>query len=529
MNQRSWRQILEHIYLVGVCFFLFWEVSAMTEAPWMGLDAIFPYIGIALAALGLALCRLRLGPLWVMVALLGWIFINCFVRDVFFDDSGLLEAQMGAINNGVLAIMVIAPTALVVTRKRLAAYMRVLLMLWTAAFTVLAVIGIWAALTGHVVNSLAGSWETGLLAKNNRLLLMSHATTGAVRMGLSVILATLGAVMTNHKYARWGYAACGLVQMASMALTDCRTSFIALGASLGLMLLIQIVRCGVRHGKPRGAWLRWACGFAVVAVLTLGTYRAMTGTLELLAPHVKHDLEDILLTDVPAEMYISDEERAELDTEEVIETASRAVDNAWQLYETGEIEQEEVNTVKHRKIASGNMLNGRTKVWEAALMLMVFNPVYLLVGMTSVYAPILINVPIIVMGRFEYTYPHVHNIYLQTLVSWGIPGFVLLAVFCVFFLRAAWRVMFRHELRLWLRLAPVVTGYVMICELVDCFTLLSTGSAMLEFGCLFAGLTIAIDRYARGKMKLPEEPVPAQAQELPAEAPSAEAPAEVQP
>ena len=107
--------------------------------------------------------------------------------------------------------------------------------------------------------------------------------------------------------------------------------------------------------------------------------------------------------------------------------------------------------------------------------------------------------------------------------------FLLLAVFCVFFLRAAWRVMFRHALRLWLRLAPVVTGYVMICELVDCFTLLSTGSAMLEFGCLFAGLTIAIDRYARGKMKLPEEPVPAQAQELPAEAPSAEAPAEVQP
>ena len=155
----------------------------------------------------------------------------------------------------------------------------------------------------------------------------------------------------------------------------------------------------------------------------------------------------------------------------------------------------ETDAVQHREIEPDNPFNDRHIIWGGALRLLGSELRFLLTGTTTVLAPELTN---------RHTGPHdgpffqhVHNIYLQTLVSWGVPGLAMLAAFLVLFLLAAFRVLVRHDLPLALRLVPVPTLYVMLCEMVDCFTRLSENSPLLLLGCLFAGLTFAVDARAR--------------------------------
>ena len=88
---------------------------------------------------------------------------------------------------------------------------------------------------------------------------------------------------------------------------------------------------------------------------------------------------------------------------------------------------------------------------------------------------------------------HARNLYLQTLVSWGIPGLLLLlAVISIFFTQTA-RIP-KRNLPLWVLMMPFPVIYLLVCELVDCFTMLSTGSPMLYWLCLLMG---AVDAQAR--------------------------------
>lgn len=450
------RRVCEHVYMLAVCAFLLWDVAYMTEAEWtFAVRGFFPGIFYGLAAAALVMTRLRLGPAYLLGGLLVWMAASSAYQGV-----QLLQAEMSEIANGVLAFLVILPAARVVRKEILNRYLRVLLAVWTVSFTLQAGIGLWAALTGHAVFSLKGTWYIGVNLGDHRLYTMAYVTTGAVKLGLSVLLAALGAAMTRHPAGKAAYAVGGLLQLACLSLTDCRTAFIAVGAMLGLMVLTRIVR-----PKEKRA-LRWACGLLAVVVLTVGTYTALSGTLTALSPHVKHELDNINLLELPGELL----------------PAASA---------------EETGAVQHRQLEADNLFNNRQVIWAAAVRLLREAPEYLLTGTTAALSPMLTNM--YVTERTGQTFAHVHNIYLQTLVSWGVPGFLLLAAFLVIFLLAARRVMLRHALPLWERLLPVPVLYVMLCEMVDCFTRLSAMSPLLLFACLFAGLTLAADaREGRG-------------------------------
>ncbi|MBQ8556978.1 MAG: O-antigen ligase family protein [Clostridia bacterium] len=452
-NRSLVRQICEHVYMLSVCVFLLWDVAYMTEGSFTAVSAYFPAVWYGLAAAALVMCRGRLGPVWLLMALLLWMTASSAYR-----GTQVLEAEQQALANGVLAFLVICPAPRVIAPRRLEGYLRTLLALWTAAFTLQAAIGLWAALTGHAVFSLKGTWYIGVNMGDNRLYLMAYVTTSAVKLGLSVLLAALGAVM-HRRAGRVMYILCALVQLVCLSLTDCRTAFIAVGAALGAMALIALVRRG--KGKVRPClMLRWACGLLAVLVLTVGMYVGLTRTLTALSPHVDHELNNLTILELPAELL----------------PAASA---------------EDTGAVRHRALEAGNLLNDRTLIWKAALRLLVFSPKYLVTGTTTALSPILMNAYLLEI--VERPFNHAHNIYLQTLVSWGIPGFALLAAFLVIFLRAAWRVAFVHAVPSWQRFVPVPVLYVMLCEMVDCFTLLSAATPMLLLGCFFAGLTLAID------------------------------------
>ncbi len=458
---RRLRAACEHLYMLAVGFFLLWNVFYMTEAQWtFDVRGAFPALWLGLAAAALVMTRMKPGAGAWLLMLQVWMLVSSAYR-----GAEVLSAQTGQIARAALAFGVMLPAARVVRQDRLMRWVKALLALWTACMTLQAFIGLWAALTGHAVFSLRGTWYIGVNLGDHRLYLNAYVTTGAVKMGLSVLLAAFLLANTRKRALKIVYLLAMAVQLACLSLTDCRTAFIAVGASLGLMLAVAVLK----SGKPRRRWLRWtACALAVL-LMTAAVYGGLSGLLTALSPHVPHELDNLTLTELPAHLL-----------------PSASAEGA----------------VQHRTLQAGNLLNNRPVIWRAALRLLAGNPKLLLTGTTTALAPLLTNAQIPPAEQVGYQFQHVHSIWLQTLVSWGLPGLLLVMAFLAAFLPAAWRVMARHALPLKQRLTPVPVLYVMLCEMVDCFTRFSEESPLLLFGCLFAGLTLAIDAQARERARL---------------------------
>ena len=456
MAARRWRAVCEHAYMLVVCFFLLWNVFYMTEAQWtFDVRGAFPAVWLGLAGAALVMTRLKPGAAYApLLALPVWMLVSSAYRGV-----AVLSAQTADICRAALAFGVMLPAARVVRRERFEVYLRMLLALWTACMTLQAAIGLWAALTGHAVFSLKGTWYIGVNLGDHRLYLNAYVTTGAAKMGMSILLAGVGMANARKVPYKILYALGMLMQLLCLSLTDCRTAFIAVGAGLGLMGAAWVLTAG-RNG--RGRWLLAAAAIPVGAAVT---YIGLSALLTALAPHVPGTLDNLSLPELP--LHLMQHAAAE-------------------------------GAVQHRTLAAENLFNGRQIIWQAALQLLREEPRFLLTGTTTVLAPGLTNAMIPPEIYPGYSFAHVHSIYLQVLTSWGIPGLLLLGAGLLAFLGAAWRVMARHEgLSWWERLVPVPVLYVLLCETVECFTRLSEDSPLLLFACLFAGLTMTIDARMR--------------------------------
>ncbi len=465
MSRKSLRRLCENAYMLAVCALLLWDVPYMTEAAWtFPLREALPFIGYGLAVFGLALRRRFDG------ALLPVMFLAWMAGASAYAGRAALDGQMRAIANGVIALLVILPAPQIVEGKRLKAWTRCLLAGWTAALTAQAAIGLWAMLTGHAVFSLRGTWYIGLNRGDLRLYLNAYVTTGAVKMGLSAVLAVLGVAMAKRRAGRVLYGLCAATMLCCLSLTDCRTAFIAVGASLGAMLAIALL--SPESPRPKRA-LRWAAAVLAAIMTVAGVYAALSGLVTAMGPHIPQELDSLTLMELPA--HLLPEAAAE-------------------------------EAVQHRAIEAGNVFNGRPAVWRGALRLLAAHPRFLLTGTTAVHAPTFVN--LFVDEAAGRTFYHVHSIYLHVLVAWGVPGLLLLAAMLLVFARAALRVMLRHPLPLWQRLLPVPVWYVLLCDAVDCFTLFDSFSPMLLFACFFAGWTLVTDRKSvRNAAKAPSAPL----------------------
>lgn len=449
MTGKRLRSLLENVYMLAVGAFLLWNIAYMTEAGWtFAIRGAFPAVTLGLAAAALLMMRCKSGPCGWLLALLGWMTIASAYR-----GSEVLQAQLPQIARGLLAFGVMLPAARVVAQERFTRWLRWILALWTAFMTAQAAVGLWAALTGHAVFSLKGTWYIGVNLGDHRLYLNAFVTTGAVKMGLSILLAALGAAISRKLLPRLLYALCALTQLLCLSLTDCRTAFIAVGAMLGVMLWAALRS----PQRPRG-W-RGAVRLAVIPVIAAAAYMALSGLLAALSPHVPAELDNLTLLVLPSHLL-----------------PRAAAEGA----------------VQHRALESANLFNDRQIVWRAALRLLQEQPKFLLTGTTTTLSPQLVNRYILPGEYAGLPFAHVHNIYLQTLVSWGLPGLLLLTAFLAAFLRAARRVLMHHKLPSWQRITPVPALYVLLCETVDCFTRFSEDSPLLLFACLFAGLTLAL-------------------------------------
>ncbi len=445
-----WKRLWERTYVALCCLFVLWEAVRMTEARFLpGTLVPLGWCWAALAVAALWMRRFRCAPAYLLGGALLWMALVSAYR-----GAAVLEAEKQALRYGTLAFLVLFPLPFQVERERLRRALTVLLALWTAVFAAQGLLGLWAAFTGHAVFSLQGSWYIGVNLGDHRLYLMAYVTTGAARLGLSVALAAMGAALCRRWPGRIAFLLGAAVEFVCLSLTDGRTVFVALGAALGLCACAVLTR----HVR-RCNWRRWVAGLLAVPLLTAGTYVAFTRVETALAPQVQEDLVNLTLTELPQ-------------------------------YLLPQAEAEENAAVQHRPIDGSNLFHDRELVWQAAVKLLRDNPKLLLMGVSAPLAKIHLNR--YVSPEAPRPFDHAHSIFLQTLVCWGIPGLAMLLVLIGWFLCRAARLFFCPNRPLWERLTPVPALYVLLCETVECFTLLWTGSAMLNFALLSMGLTMAL-------------------------------------
>ncbi len=440
------RDIGEQAYLLLVSFFLLWDVFYMTEAAWtFAIRPVFPVLAGVGTALALGLARGKTGAAYLPLGLLGWMALSSLMQGTW-----LLAAQQDTLVHGLIAFGVILPAPLAVSRRRMMRCLRALLFTWTACFTLQALLGLWAAITGHAVFSLRGTWYIGMNLGDGRLYLNAYVTTAAAKLGLSVLLALLGGAMAKTRAGQFACALCALIQLLCLSLTDCRTAFIALGAALGGMAALLLRK------KPGKTVQRILISAACVALTAAVTYLTLSGVMNALGPQLPRTLDNITLTEIPGHLLPS--------------AAAEAA--------------------AHRPIDAQNVFNGRSEIWKAALRLLRHHPRYLLTGTTASQAKPLIN--LYTAPEVTLRYDHVHSIYLQVLVCWGLPGLALLGCMLLRLGKSALSIFGRGPLRQ--RLTPLCVMYVLLCEAADCFTRLSALPPVLLWACLLSGMMLRAEK-----------------------------------
>lgn len=458
MSREKLGSIGRWVYMALAAFFLWWNLARMTEFSWT--FTLMPHLGnIGCVAAVVILCcawRKRTPLHHIMLLGLCWMAAMTLLRG---ENAWL--AEVGSLKEGVIAFCVLAPLPGVLSKRRLRQFLKGVLALWVTAITCQAVIGLWAAFGGHAVFSMKGTWYIGMNLGDHRLYLNAYVTTAAAKLGMTVLLTAWLLILSRTRRAKIACGVSMVVQCAALSLTDCRTAFVALGVALGLGVWLLLRQ----SGRMRHALL-------VLPVLCLAglvaCYGVLTGFLTLTAPAIQPGpLDNLNLLELPAHMMPA------ASAEEI----------------TGWLDGEP----EHRAIEAGNVFNGRQDIWKGVCRLLEADPKLLWTGTSAPLAAGLMNLYTDPGVMF---YQHAHCLFLQVLVSWGIPGLLLLLTGIGY---SGWHFvrLIRQKQPLWMVWMAVLVVYLLLCELVDCFTMLSTGSPMLYFLCLLMGAGEVLSRQQR--------------------------------
>ena len=334
MKQETGRRIARWGYMAVAAGYLWWNLARMTEFSWT--FTIMPYLGdfgIIAAILSLILGWKKRSPLvWTMTAGLGWMLLMSAIR-----GENVLAAEWQYLKEGIIAFLVLAPLPGCLTENRFRQFLKGTIAVWMTAITCQAAIGLWAAISGHAVFSMKGTWYIGMNLGDHRLYLNAYVTTAAAKMGMTVLLTAILFALSRTKRAKIACVMAILVQCGALALTDCRTAFVALGVAAGFCVWTLL---GAKVHMPSKLNHRLMLPMLMAAGIIL-CYGLLTGVLTLLAPSVAPGpLDNVNLLEFPAHLMTE----ASAEQEVILDS-----------------------TPVHRSIDTTDAFNGRWGIWKGAL------------------------------------------------------------------------------------------------------------------------------------------------------------------
>ena len=445
----------------GVILCLLWDLLKILRLP--GTDEINTYITMGqmvLAGLMIARGCLWRYRWWQCLALgLGWMLVSAGLQ----ASVSVLGETAVPLQRGVLAFCVFCPLGCLLNEKQIRRFLCVFSSVWTACYAVLSCIGVYAALNDTLIYNFNRTLTIGISPSLRRFALFHYPTVTSSYLCIAILIALLGSVLVRRKWAKACFVLACVPMLICLSLTDGRGAFVSLGAAIGLGCSVHLYGTLLKKWNMKAA-LAVCC--VVVACTTAVMYVAMPRVLDGFNGVKKHVQQ--------TGGWI---------------TSAMAEETAEELEPTEEAETAPVEAV-HRTQSSLGFLSGRQYVWKAAMELLRDHPRLLLTGTSPTQVmryiqPYLADAPM--QG-----YMHTHNLFLQVLVEGGVIALGLLIWFLVCFARAAFRLLLDTERSMWMRCLPIPAVAILIGELVDYITQLSTALQVTPLLMLFMGLTLVL-------------------------------------
>ncbi len=488
LAERKWNASVFLCVLIAVS--LFWEFQRLFNHPDTEIIDSWVHI-VQLIMLGgvLAKIRFRGHPwYWVLAAGLLWLWFISALR-----SAKVLSQSEKYLLKAVFLWLLLPAVPLLLERAQLKKFLKVITAGWTIFYTGMTLAAIYIVSHGLVVYDFSSKYFIGLDGSWSLRIWDTSTNCTAAHMVVSMMLALIGMALSEKKIAKVLYGLSMLPMFVCMSMTISRagvfTVCFGFGAAAAVMLQAFFSR-KIRTGFLRiGASVGTAAAVMMAGVLVFQLFQPVLNTM-LNPPAATSGL---ILSSARAEEEAPEAEATELpagETEMPAETPTEAPTEA----PTEEPEEQLTvldghNTrIRDREFMGSSSLTGRDIIWRAALDALGKKPELLLTGTTI---PML-KKDLVKYGDFPESVSHLHNIYLQILGEAGIPGLLLCVFYLFFVIRAVFRLFREAERPLWERFLILPVVCVLLFEMVESVSRLTSRAYINEIMMLFSAAAITL-------------------------------------
>lgn len=402
--------ILEFCFITGES--LFFYIGYYLTEDFLLVPCLL-FVGLLLAG---GLSDLAKRQLLLSAAAVGWFVFAQVVHKL----SGTGTHPIGT----VFFVYLMAFPFAAATQDRENRGMKLLGAIFTAAVLVLTGYGVLL-----ILNRIPEIMKPFLYWDGIRLHVLWHSNISACFFMIGIGFAVSAALCTGKIWAKLSLAAVALVLFLAMALTNCRTTLLMTCAFFGGIAFFAI--------SQKGGWKRLITGLAAALVIA-GCSFWFSGVV-----------------------YEQNGKRIERHIAEQRQTGEKTVSikgNVKVNQETGEIT---IRAKNQQSTLSNDMktLNGRTKIWKAALQAVRDNKRIALWGTEDVGPAI--------SWYNSFDVVHAHNSWMEALVRLGIPGLLLALIFTGLAIRSAWVLVWSRQVELWKKVLAMLTMCVMVTGVLE--------------------------------------------------------------
>lgn len=405
------------------------------------------------------------------------IFLFCYHRDLkwelklmfFFatwvvitrvlNGDHYLQAEFSSVNAVILSSFVLLPLAFILSESQRKRAMELFSVLVGSILSLIAWIAVIAAMRGKpFINPIAGNilGINGTYSGPYRLNIFDiHPNMSALLFFIAMNLMLYLICVSKHKfwYVPAAIACVGLY--LAIALTLSRTVMIACSTSAALLVLLLGIRWLKLSSKAEKAIIL----AALMLVVAVGTYFSFSVALKAMTSIATHANTG------------------------VIEAADENVESA----ENVKPKQSVSMFVDTRDQAKDfQTFTGRTDIWSTFLPTLKDSPKKIFIGSA---ADDLIRFQEHMLGR---KLVHMHNVFLQTFLYAGFPGFLMTAAFLALLLVRAVRLFFctAPDVTIAMKIPILAVSGLLLCSMVEhCIFATSKQSSLIFF--LLAGFVLA--------------------------------------
>lgn len=465
-RRRDWQDVLAAVVLFSFVFRVYILINPQQEPVYQMIYSLL-YVAMTACTLRCAAFRNDVGCKLMTLCTL-WILLSCAVHTFDERETYQLSAYLMSV---LFAFFVCYPMAIVQApdkaRRALDAVSTVYLLLIFG----LSLTGLYATLTGTVVPSLAGPGFIPAIYESDRLTLFCYPTAAGTLCCLALLN---GLYLVAQAKFKWCKALCILAMLviyAAFSLTDSRTSGAFFAACLGAFFyLVSDSRLPVRRALPR--FFASCCIALLIACLSFfGMRLSAKGILsiaaapsaevaafmeaadESAAPAAEAADSDVPASEVPTEAPSAPSALAAQPDGENLPVSDAADGTAVLLPEANDpgvsdaansepsgSPEEESGGVR-ALFENLSTLQGRTYAWEGAIRALQSKPALLLLGSSPLRVMDEVS-PYITQLFGGVSFAHLHSIFFQTLVAYGLPGLMLFGAITAYLLYHALRLFF---------------------------------------------------------------------------------------